>query len=266
MTMQRPAQAELAAAGGGERREAERVAELRAHGILDTPPEQRFDAIAELARLLFDTPAAAVSLIDSDRQWVKAAAGMPANNVRREDSFCAHVIGQDGVLVVPDATQDRRFSENPLVTGAPYIRFYAGAPLRSETGHNLGAVCVISADPREDMPAEDRRKLDILASIASRDLELRRQARQAKDALGEQAATLRDAQLRLRHSADYADLLAEVQASETSTEKLHAVAMAAWQQYTEAGGVLVAAIRSLRSRMTHEEYAALVEGMPGFML
>jgi len=152
------------------------------------------------------------------------------------------------------------------VTGDPHIRFYAGAPLRSPEGQNLGAVCVISSEARGDFSAEDRKKLAILGNIVGNEMELRRQARQANRALYEQDLALREAHYHLKNTVEFADLLAEVQASDMPTEKLAAIAMAAWKQYSEAGAVLSSSIKSLRARMSAADYAALLKNMPGFVL
>ena len=142
--------------------EAARLEALHRYDILDTPPEEQFDRIAQLARVLFDTPIAAITLVDQDRQWFKASVGLNTQQTPRQDSFCSRAMENDGVFVVPDAREDPRFAENPLVTDGPHIRFYAGAALHSSTGANLGAVCVISDTPRDDFSAADQGKLQIL--------------------------------------------------------------------------------------------------------
>jgi GAF domain-containing protein len=246
--------------------ETERLAELQTYGILDTPPESQFDSIVALARVLFDTPISAISLVDRDRQWFKARSGLDDQETAREYSFCSHAMEHGDVFVVPDATADERFADNPLVTGAPNIRFYAGAALRSPAGHSLGAVCVISSDPRGDFPSEDRRKLSILARIVSNEMELKRRAQQAHKMMYDRDFALREAHYRLKNSLDYATLLAEVQAADMPTQTLAATAMAAWKQYSEAGGVLMAAVKGLRERMSAREYNELLGMMPGFGL
>ena len=171
-----------------------------------------------------------------------------------------------GVFVVPDASQDPRFAANPLVTGSPNIRFYAGAPLRSAAGHNLGAVCVISSDPRAEFSSADKKKLEILASIAGNELELKKQAQKAHQMVYEKDFAAREAQYHIKNSLDYATLLAEVQSDDMTTEQLTAFAMAAWKQYSEAGGVLMSSIKSLRTRMKAEDYKNLLDSMPGFAI
>jgi GAF domain-containing protein len=117
--------------------------------VLDTLPEAGFDALTRRAADSFDVPIALISLIDDRRQWFKSRVGLDALETPREDAFCFHAIQAPGdVMVVRDATQDARFAANPLVTGDPGIRFYAGAPLVTRAGHALGTLCVIDRRPR----------------------------------------------------------------------------------------------------------------------
>jgi GAF domain-containing protein len=246
--------------------ETDRLAELTAYQILDTPAEDQFDRIVNLARVLFDAPSAAISLIDRDRQWLKARAGMARQQTSRADSFCTHTIQGEDVFVVADARMDPRFANNPLVVGDPNIRFYAGAPLRTPSGYNLGALCVISPEAREGFSEADARRLEVLASIVGNELDLRRQALEARQQAQGAELNLREARLRLKNSVDYADLLAEVASPDMPTAQLSAVAVAAWQQYTEAGAVLNRSIRALRERLSAGEYRTLMEGLPGFAM
>jgi GAF domain-containing protein len=126
----------------------ERLAALRELLILDTPPEQRFDKIVAFAANEFDVPIALVSLIDENRQWFKARHGLEACETGRDISFCGHAIHQAEHFIVEDAARDARFADNPLVTGEPHIRFYAGAPLRLPDGHTVGTLCLIDRVPR----------------------------------------------------------------------------------------------------------------------
>lgn len=128
--------------------EAERLAALYQLLILDTPPEERYDRIVRFAAEEFDVPIVLVSLLDANRQWFKASVGTQVCETGREESFCAHVILDDGIMLIPDATQDPRFAGNPLVTQAPHIRFYAGAPLTMPSGLRLGTLCLIDRRPR----------------------------------------------------------------------------------------------------------------------
>lgn len=129
--------------------EAARIAALEALDHLDTPAERRFDIITEAARNLFEVPIALVSLVDTDRQWFKSAQGIAAPETSREISFCGHAILQDGIFEIPDASQHPDFHDNPLVTGPPHIRFYAGVPASAENGLPLGTLCIIDSKPRE---------------------------------------------------------------------------------------------------------------------
>ncbi|UUX95736.1 GAF domain-containing protein [Aquabacterium sp. J223] len=129
--------------------------------VLDTPPEERFDRIARFAADEFGVPIALVSLVDEHRQWLKARVGLDVCETARDISFCGHAVVQDDVLVVEDARTDARFADNPLVTGAPHIRFYAGAPLALPGGQRVGTLCLIDTRPRR-LDAHD---LEILASL-----------------------------------------------------------------------------------------------------
>jgi phosphoribosyl 1,2-cyclic phosphodiesterase len=128
--------------------EEQRLAVLHDLKILDTPPEERFDRITRLAASIFNAPMALISLVDRERQWFKSTYGLDASETSRETSFCSHAVASQDVLVVPDTFQDPRFSDNPLVTGAPRIRFYAGCPIF--VGANcIGTVCVLDNRPRQ---------------------------------------------------------------------------------------------------------------------
>ncbi len=146
--------------------EAERVAALRRLGILDTPPEERFDRHTRIASALFRVPIALVSLVDADRQWFKSCFGTDVCESSRETSFCAHAIaGNTNLLVVPDALQDERFRDNPLVSDGPRIRFYAGSVLHSPEGKRIGTLCILDVRPR-NLSEEERRLLgDVAAAV-----------------------------------------------------------------------------------------------------
>lgn len=128
--------------------ELDRLEALRQLKILDTESEQMFDDVTFLASAICQVPIALISLVDSDRQWFKSKQGLDATETSREVSFCSHAILDDKIFEIEDALKDPRFSDNPLVTGNPNVRFYAGFPLDSGTGHNVGTVCVIDRKPR----------------------------------------------------------------------------------------------------------------------
>ncbi len=128
--------------------EAARLAALYELLILDTPPEERFDKIAQFAASEFDVPIVLITLLDVERQWFKARVGTDVCETGRDIAFCSHAILSDAIMVVEDALQDPRFADNPLVTGAPHIRFYAGAPLELSSGLRLGTLCLIDRRPR----------------------------------------------------------------------------------------------------------------------
>ena len=152
--------------------EDERLEALRGYRILDTPPEERLDRLTRVAAELFGTPIALVSLMDEHRQWFKSRLGLDVAETPREWSFCDHLVRSgDATMVVEDATTDSRFASNPLVTGKPRIRFYAGAPLVAPSGHALGALCVVDTVPRETPKPRELELLRALAAIASDALE-----------------------------------------------------------------------------------------------
>ncbi|NIR29671.1 MAG: sensor domain-containing diguanylate cyclase [Gammaproteobacteria bacterium] len=149
--------------------ERARVETLRGLNILDTPPEERFDRITRLARRVYDVPVALITLVDSERQWFKSRQGIELCEISRDVSFCAHVILDDEVLVVPDARRDERFADNPLVRGTPEIRFYAGCPVRAPDGSRLGTLCIMDRRPRS-LSVEDRAVLHDLATVVEGEL------------------------------------------------------------------------------------------------
>ncbi len=180
------APAQAAAAPGAALKpanEASRLAALRAQQVLDTLPEQMFDDIVRVASNVCGTPIALISLVDEDRQWFKAKRGLQVAQTPRDQAFCAHaILNPDQPLVVPDATQDPRFAQNPLVTGSPDIRMYAGAPIVSAGGHALGTVCVIDRQPRE-LSADQIDSLQALSRQVSHLIELRRVSRNSVDSV-----------------------------------------------------------------------------------
>lgn len=141
-----------------------RIRALKRLSLLDSPSEERFDRYTRLAQKVFDASSVGISLVAEHRQWFKSKRGLDVDETPRNISFCGHAILTNDTLVVPDALEDPRFADNPLVTGAPHIRFYAGAPLITPQGFRLGALCVIDHRPRA-LNGGDRRTLEDLASM-----------------------------------------------------------------------------------------------------
>ena len=150
--------------------EVERLDALRQLSLLDTPPDERFDRIVRLTAQIFDAPMATVSLVDKDRQWFKSKVGMDMSETPRQISFCAHAIMQDQVLVIPDARRDMRFASSPLVVNDPFVRFYAGRPLRAN-GFKIGSLCVIDHKPRS-FSGREIEMLHQLAILVEHEMEL----------------------------------------------------------------------------------------------
>lgn len=148
--------------------EQTRLETLRSLNVLDSPAEERFDRLTRMARRMFGVPIALVSLIDENRQWFKSCIGLGASETSRDISFCGHAILGDGVFVIPNAIEDQRFADNPLVLGDPNVRFYAGCPL-AVNGHKLGTLCIIDQRPRT-FEKEDIEALKDLASMVEREL------------------------------------------------------------------------------------------------
>lgn len=138
-----------------------RLAALKKLEILDTDPEERFDRIARIASESFDVPIALVSLVDHDRQWFKSCVGLSTKETPRDMAFCAHAILENQLLIVPDAFLDPRFADNPLVSGEPHVRFYAGCPLKLPDGNLIGTLCLIDPRPRQ----LDDRKINLLKDL-----------------------------------------------------------------------------------------------------
>jgi PAS domain-containing protein len=153
--------------------ETKRLEVLLDYAILDTKPEPAFDELTALAAEMCDVPVSMISLVDRDRQWFKAKTGVDTVESPRAHSFCAHALHQPGLFIVPDATADKRFVDNPLVTGEPHIRFYAGAPLLTGDGFALGTLCVIDRLSRKLTQAQSR-GLSILSRQVMAQFELRR--------------------------------------------------------------------------------------------
>jgi GAF domain-containing protein len=152
--------------------ESERLKALHRYEILDSAPEEAFDRITRVAKSVLGMPMVAVSLVDQDRQWFKSKQGFDATETRRDISFCTHTIQDTKPLIVRDALEDPRFANSPLVQDSPHIRFYAGVPLRTKDGHNIGALCSMDIKPR-DLSVEQITLLQDLARIVVDELELR---------------------------------------------------------------------------------------------
>lgn len=146
--------------------EAQRLAALDATKLMDTPEEQVFDRVTWLASHVTECPMALLTLLSGQRQWFKSRVGLEARETPREVAFCSHAIMQDGPFVVEDAGADARFAANPLVTGDPHIRFYAGYPVLDANGMALGSLCVLDREPRR-LRERELRALRELAAIAS---------------------------------------------------------------------------------------------------
>lgn len=149
--------------------EETRLKSLRSLNIMDTPFEERFDRLTRLAKRLYDVPISLVSLLDDRRQWFKSSEGMNVRETPREISFCGHAILGDELFIVNDTTTDERFSDSPLVLQEPYIRFYAGCPLRYLDGSKLGTLCIIDTKPRT-LTEDDLESLKDLAALVEREL------------------------------------------------------------------------------------------------
>lgn len=150
-----------------------RLAALRQYGILDTPREADFDEVVEVASAICRAPISVINLIDHGRQWFKAEVGLGVRETPIDSSICAHAILQRGLFIVPDTKLDPRFADNPLVTGDPHLRFYAGALLETPEGFPLGTVCVLDYKPRE-LDETQKAFLQLMANQVMKLLELRR--------------------------------------------------------------------------------------------
>ena len=152
-----------------------RLLALEGTGILDTPDERSFDAITRVAADHYDCSVSLVTFVDRHRQWFKACFGWDVKETDRDLSFCAHAILRPAPLIVPDAREDERFRENALVTGSPFIRFYAGVPLTTSDGFSLGTLCIIDDQPRHDIELSNLSVLEDLAEVVVESLEMRLQ-------------------------------------------------------------------------------------------
>src|SRR5450631_2890059 len=154
--------------------ETHRIEALKQYGLLETHPEEELDDLTVMAAQICGAPIALISLLDGQRQWFKAGIGLELSETPREVSFCSHAVIQRDLFIVPDATRDYRFAQNPKVMGDPNIRFYAGAPLVSPENVALGTLCVIDRVPRTLHEAQ-KRSLTVLARQVMKHFELSRQ-------------------------------------------------------------------------------------------
>lgn len=176
--------------------ESARLEALHRYRILDTDHEEVFDNIVRLASNICLTPVSLVTFVDEHRQWFKARVGFSPRETSRDVSFCAHAILQPGPLVVRDAFDDERFKDNPLVLSSPYIRFYAGAPLTSTEGFNLGTLCVLDSVPRELRP-DQLEALQMLGGQLMALLDMRRALSYMEGALNEKRKKVEELEARL---------------------------------------------------------------------
>jgi len=162
---------------GRQADEIHRLEALHQYGILDTSREAEFDDLTRLAAYICEAPIAVVNFVDTDRQWFKSEIGLGVSETSRDISICTHAIRQKDIFIIPDLAKDERFARNPLITGKPFIRFYAGVPLTTADGHALGTICVLDTRPRElDEPR--KAALHSLARQVMALLELRRSIQQ----------------------------------------------------------------------------------------
>jgi two-component sensor histidine kinase len=215
--------------------EPQRLIALKRYDLLDTPPEEAFDRLTRLAAGVLGMPISLITLIDETRQWFKSRHGFDALWTRREVAFCSRTILDTEPLVVPDATADDRFVANPLVTGEPNIRFYAGAPLVTPEGHVLGTLCVIDRLPHPEFSDEQRRLLQDLAGLVMTEIEVRsailalRQTvrehqeseRRLQRSLAETEILLREVHHRVRNNLQVVDTLLALQIRHTPAVAEH---------------------------------------------
>lgn len=208
--------------------ESARASALAAHDVAAIDSRDGLDAVTAFAAALCDAPIALVSLVEAERQWFPARTGLDVAETPRETSFCAHAMVSGGIMEIPDATRDPRFADNPLVTGDPGIRFYAGAPLVSDDGVPLGSLCIIDRAPRAGLTDLQRQGLDVLANDVMSRLNFRRGAKSQREADAESAAELHD---RAQRFEVLADTMPQMIWS-TRPDGFHDYYNARWYEYT----------------------------------
>ena len=199
--------------------EAERLEALQRYAVLDTPPEVAFDRITGLAARLFNVPIVLVSLVDAQREWFKSVHGLNLRELPRDVSFCRYIVLAGEAMVVPDAMEDSRFADNPLVTGSPEFRYYAGAPLKTADGFCLGALCIIDKVPRAPLSDPERRTLEDLAAIVVDELDLRVSAAKLHREMVERESldkALRESDEHFRQRAEALDDCVWISSTDTS--------------------------------------------------
>jgi GAF domain-containing protein len=190
--------------------EKRRLKVLWQYEVLDTVPEELFDDLTELAAHICEAPIALISLVDEKRQWFKSRVGIDVRETSKDVSFCAHAIKQTGLFIVADAAHDPRFAKNPLVTGEPNIRFYAGSPLISPDGYALGTLCVIDKVPRQLRPDQEQ-ALKILSRHVVTQLELRRRSKELNTARQEKSGVEKELESVKTELADVRQQLVRLQ-------------------------------------------------------
>jgi len=160
--------------------EKERLASLKELGMLDTPPEKRFDRMTKLATEIFNVSISTITLVDANREWYKSVCGLDATEGERAIPFCGHAMLADKILIIPDTKKDKRFSDNPMVTGKPFIRFYAGVPNFSYDGSRIGTFCIKSPKPRQ-LNAHEIEQLISLAAWAELEMNSHNSSIRPKD-------------------------------------------------------------------------------------
>ena len=191
--------------------EKERLLSLHKLGLLDTKPEERFDRITRTATRIFNVPISTLTLVDSKREWFKSVCGIDQKEGDRAISFCGHALLANEVFVIPDTTKDKRFSDNPMVTGKPYIRFYAGVPIINADGERIGVFCIKDIKPREFSKDNEELLKNLSAwaelEINSRNLSLAlSEERKIRARLETQARELENARIAARNVIEDLDI------------------------------------------------------------